>query len=107
MFNKYIIIIILLLYILLYIIIIIIVIIIKYLTKFFNQTLYGKKYNGEVEESFRMKIFAENKHKIAQHNKLHSLSHKTYSLRMNKYGDMVSIKCTTYNCTYISFLDSL
>lgn len=37
-----------------------------------------------------MKIFTENKHKIASHNKLYASGQKTYRLKMNKYGDMVS-----------------
>merc|ERR1712168_1610775 len=36
-----------------------------------------------------MKIFTENKHKIASHNKGFSQGHHTYKLRMNKYGDML------------------
>merc|ERR1719167_788918 len=36
-----------------------------------------------------MKIFTENKHKIASHNKGFSSGHHTYKLRMNKYGDML------------------
>ncbi|XP_042876581.1 procathepsin L-like [Penaeus japonicus] len=50
---------------------------------------HGKKYETDVEESFRMKIFTENKHKIANHNKGFSLGHHTYKLKMNKYGDML------------------
>merc|ERR1719244_92839 len=36
-----------------------------------------------------MKIFTENKHKIASHNKGFTQGHHTYKLRMNKYGDML------------------
>ena len=36
-----------------------------------------------------MKIFAENKHKVAAHNKLYEQGKKTYWLKMNKYSDMV------------------
>jgi len=50
---------------------------------------HNKKYETDVEESFRMKIFTENKHKIASHNKGFSSGHHTYKLRMNKYGDML------------------
>lgn len=38
---------------------------------------------------FRMKVFMDNKHKIAKHNQLYAQGNKTYSLRMNKFGDMV------------------
>lgn len=57
----------------------------------FWQLEHGKKYDSEVEESFRMKIFTENKHKIAKHNKGFAMGHHTYKLEMNKYGDMVSV----------------
>ena len=30
---------------------------------------HGKNYENEVEERFRMKIYLENRHKIAKHNK--------------------------------------
>ncbi|XP_042237406.1 procathepsin L-like [Homarus americanus] len=50
---------------------------------------HGKKYDTDVEESFRMKIFTENKHLIAAHNKLYATGQKPYRLRMNKYGDML------------------
>ncbi|KAG0724320.1 Cathepsin L [Chionoecetes opilio] len=50
---------------------------------------HGKKYTSKLEDTFRMKIFTENKHKIAHHNKLYSSGQKTYKLKMNKYGDML------------------
>nr|AWU67383.1 putative cathepsin L [Crangon crangon] len=50
---------------------------------------HGKKYSSDVEENFRMKIFAENKHKIANHNKLYHTGQKTYKIAMNKYGDLL------------------
>ncbi|XP_045612363.1 procathepsin L isoform X2 [Procambarus clarkii] len=50
---------------------------------------HSKKYETDVEDSFRLKIFMENKHKIAAHNKLYSTGQKSYKLRMNKYGDML------------------
>lgn len=57
----------------------------------FFQLEHGKKYTNKVEDSFRMKIFTENKHKIAAHNKLYSTGQKSYKLKMNKYGDLVSM----------------
>lgn len=50
---------------------------------------HGKKYGSDVEESFRMKIYTENKHKIATHNKLYHSGQKNYKLGMNKYGDLL------------------
>merc|ERR1739838_117432 len=52
---------------------------------------HAKKYDSDVEEQFRMKIYMENKHKIAKHNMLfHSQpQQKKYHLKMNKYGDLL------------------
>ncbi|XP_068228799.1 procathepsin L-like [Palaemon carinicauda] len=50
---------------------------------------HGKNYDNDVEDDFRMKIFAENKQKIASHNQLYYSGLKTYKLGMNKYGDML------------------
>ncbi|MCL4138866.1 UNVERIFIED_CONTAM: hypothetical protein GTU68_047103 [Idotea baltica] len=36
-----------------------------------------------------MKIFAENKGRIARHNTLYSLGLKSFDLKMNKYSDML------------------
>ena len=33
------------------------------------QIQHSKSYENEVEERFRMKIYLENRHKIAKHNK--------------------------------------
>lgn len=49
---------------------------------------FNKVYE-EVEDVFRMKVFLENKHKIAKHNQLHAQGNKTYSLKMNKFGDLL------------------
>jgi len=50
---------------------------------------HAKKYDSDVEEQFRMKIFMENKHKIAKHNLLVYGGQKKYHLKMNKYGDLL------------------
>nr|XP_045624176.1 procathepsin L-like [Procambarus clarkii] len=50
---------------------------------------HDKKYATDVEDSFRMNIYMENRHKIAAHNKLFATGHKSYRLRMNKFGDML------------------
>jgi len=50
---------------------------------------HGKKYQNEVEERFRMKIYLENRHRIAKHNK-----DAPFKLTMNKYGDLLSHEFT-------------
>ncbi|XP_032680820.1 cathepsin L1 [Odontomachus brunneus] len=50
---------------------------------------HKKVYDSTVEESFRMKIFMENWHKIAIHNRQYELKKVPYKLGMNKYGDML------------------
>jgi len=49
---------------------------------------FNKLYE-EVEDKFRMKVFMENKQKIARHNQLFERKQKTYSLDINQYGDML------------------
>ncbi|KAG8185610.1 hypothetical protein JTE90_023309 [Oedothorax gibbosus] len=48
-----------------------------------------KKIYEEVEDAFRLKIFMENKHKIAKHNILVSQGKKSYTLQMNQFGDLL------------------
>ena len=50
---------------------------------------HGKNYE-KVEEAFRMKVFAENKHTIAKHNQLFAQGHRSYEMKMNHFGDLVS-----------------
>ncbi|XP_059045614.1 cathepsin L [Achroia grisella] len=50
---------------------------------------HSKQYSSEVEDKFRMKIYAENKHRIAKHNQRFEQGLVTYKLRQNKYGDML------------------
>jgi cathepsin L len=47
---------------------------------------HGKSYDNEIEERFRMKIYLENRHRIAKHNKDGGAS---YKLAVNKYADML------------------
>jgi cathepsin L len=42
-----------------------------------------------MEENFRMKIFMENKAKIARHNQKAHRGEKSYFLKMNHFGDQV------------------
>jgi len=48
---------------------------------------HGKKYNNDVEERFRMKIYLENRGRIAKHNKD---PQAPFKLAMNQYGDFLS-----------------
>jgi len=50
---------------------------------------HGKRYNDKSEESFRLKVFMENKHLIAKHNQRAANGFKSYTLAMNKYGDLL------------------
>lgn len=50
---------------------------------------HKKVYKSDVEEKFRMKIFMDNKHKIAKHNANFEMKKVSYKLKMNKYGDML------------------
>ena len=62
------------------------------LDSFWNdfQSLYSKKYSS-VEESTRRRLTWESNLKyINQHNLEHSFGRHTYTLKMNKYGDMTN-----------------
>lgn len=50
---------------------------------------HKKHFDSEVEDKFRMKIYAENKHKIAKHNQRYEQGLVSYRLEQNKYGDML------------------
>lgn len=50
---------------------------------------HNKKYDNDTEEKFRLKIFMENRHKIAKHNQKFSRNEVTYTLGINKYADML------------------
>ncbi|XP_069690871.1 procathepsin L [Periplaneta americana] len=50
---------------------------------------HGKKYKSDVEDKFRMKIFMENRHKVAKHNAAYEQGVHKFKLGMNKYGDML------------------
>lgn len=55
--------------------------------KAFKQ-LYKKDYESQ-EEDFRFKVFMENKHLIAKHNQRASQGHKSYTMEINHYGDLL------------------
>ncbi|XP_046422668.1 cathepsin L [Neodiprion fabricii] len=50
---------------------------------------HRKKYDNDVEEKFRMKIFMDNKHKVAKHNAKYEMGLVSYKLELNKYGDLL------------------
>ena len=53
----------------------------------FNDYLLilGKSCENAKEDDFCMKVFTENKYRIAKHN----VGHHNYTLEMNNYGDML------------------
>ncbi|KAK7605218.1 hypothetical protein V9T40_007076 [Parthenolecanium corni] len=50
---------------------------------------YSKKYDNNVEDGFRMKIYMDNKHKIYEHNKLYEQGLVSFKMEMNHFGDML------------------
>lgn len=56
---------------------------------FIFQLEHSKQYETETEEKFRMKIFMENKNKIALHNQEYERGNVTYKLALNKYADLL------------------
>ena len=57
----------------------------------------GRNYTDSQEEKFRLKIFMENKAKIAKHNIRASRGEKTYFLKMNHLGDQVNLIFFRFN----------
>jgi len=53
------------------------------------KTIHRKGYNSTEEEKFRMKIYMENKQRIAKHNTRYYQGHHNYKLEMNHYGDLL------------------
>lgn len=51
--------------------------------------LHKKQYGSETEEHFRMKIYMDNAHKVAKHNKMYAQGLVSYKLGLNKYSDML------------------
>lgn len=50
---------------------------------------HNKRYADQSEENFRLKVFMENKHKIAKHNQKAANGLKGYTLAMNHFGDLL------------------
>ena len=70
----------------------------------------GKEYNGTTAEKFRLKIYMENRARIAKHNHRANQGQHSYYLKMNHFGDMVNegtalhvktVKCSIF---YLNFL---
>ena len=55
---------------------------------FLVQKTHSKTYT-EAEEEFRMKIYLENRQRIASHNSRHQSGEVSFGMAMNKYGDLV------------------
>ncbi|KAK2715041.1 procathepsin L-like [Artemia franciscana] len=53
------------------------------------KATHKKEYPSQLEEKFRMKIYLENKHKVAKHNILYEKGEKSYQVAMNKFGDLL------------------
>jgi len=53
----------------------------------FKET-HNKRYADKSEDNYRFKIFLENRHKIARHNRRHANGLHSYTLGLNKYADM-------------------
>jgi len=52
------------------------------------KAMYGKHYSG-LEDTFRRKIFMENKMRVFEHNKLYTQGIKTYELAINEFADLL------------------
>ncbi|XP_073995740.1 procathepsin L-like [Rhodnius prolixus] len=58
---------------------------------------HKKKYLSEIEEKFRMKIFMENKRKVAKHNARFSQGMVEFKLGLNHLADMLPHEFAKYN----------
>ncbi|XP_065576417.1 procathepsin L-like [Artemia franciscana] len=63
---------------------------------------YKKEYPSQLEEEYRMKIFFENKHKIAKHNILYDKGEKSYQVAMNQFGDLHHCE---FKCIMMGYLN--
>nr|AAO60046.1 midgut cysteine proteinase 3 [Rhipicephalus appendiculatus] len=53
------------------------------------KSLHGKEYDSDTEEYYRLKIYMENRLKIARHNEKYAKSQVSYKLAMNEFGDLL------------------
>merc|ERR1712071_674427 len=56
------------------------------------KSTHGKSYS-ESENEFRMRVFLDNRDKVAAHNALFAKGEVTFTLAMNKFGDLLSQIC--------------
>jgi pyoverdine/dityrosine biosynthesis protein Dit1 len=59
------------------------------------KSFHKKTYESASQEMKRRSIWETNLKKINQHNLEHSLGHHTYTLKMNKYGDLTNKEFAT------------
>jgi len=52
------------------------------------KNTHNKSYSS-FEEKFRMKVYLENRHKITRHNARNQNGEVSFTLKMNKYGDLL------------------
>lgn len=53
------------------------------------KLIHSKGYDNGMEEKFRMKIYMENKKKVAKHNAKAAKGQYSYHLAMNEFGDLL------------------
>ncbi|CAG9797789.1 unnamed protein product [Chironomus riparius] len=53
------------------------------------KATHGKTYEDPSEEKLRLKIYIDNRHKIAKHNTRFYANEVPYKLKLNKYADML------------------
>jgi hypothetical protein len=55
------------------------------------QSEHSKKYDSDIEEKFRLKVFMDNKQRVAKHNAKFNQGHVSFKLKINKFADLVRI----------------
>eukprot|EP00095_Tigriopus_kingsejongensis_P000982 maker-scaffold39_size501901-snap-gene-1.17 protein:Tk00982 transcript:maker-scaffold39_size501901-snap-gene-1.17-mRNA-1 annotation:"cathepsin i" len=58
--------------------------------------VHTRNYTSPTEEKFRMKIYMENKARIAKHNHMAHKGHNKYFLEMNQFGDLLPHEYSTH-----------
>ena len=59
------------------------------------KVTHEKTYQSPLEEKFRLKVYMENRAKIAKHNRLAELGKHGYTLKMNHFGDLLGHEFTS------------